>query len=255
MNRRRFAATALLASPLLLAAEGRWWEPTWLQVRRLRHGTARVGARLAQFSDVHHKGDRAYLRTVVSTLNALQPDFCCFTGDLMEKTRFLPETLELLAGIQTPVFGVPGNHDYWSGADFGVIRRCFEATGGGWLLDEQRVLAGGRLTLTGAAGIHPQSIPDPRTDGTFNLLLMHYPGWARRLGPRSYDLVLAGHSHGGQVRLPFFGAPFLPYQVDGYDLGWFETPAGPLYVNPGIGYISDYHFRLNCRPEITVFEV
>ena len=67
--------------------------------------------------------------------------------------------------------------------------------------------------------------------------------------------MLAGHSHGGQVRIPFYGAPAVPFAVDEYDLGRFQTPAGPLYVNPGIGYLSGFAFRFNCRPEITVIEI
>ena len=56
------------------------------------------------------------------------------------------------------------------------------------------------------------------------------------------------------MRIPFYGALVLPYGVDQYDLGLFQTQAGPLYVNPGIGW---YYFdvRFNCRPEITVIEV
>lgn len=68
------------------------------------------------------------------------------------------------------------------------------------------------------------------------------------------DLVLAGHSHGGQVRLPFYGPVFLPFGVEQYDLGLFHTPSGPLYVNPGIGWFP-VPIRFNCRPEITLFEV
>jgi len=84
---------------------------------------------------------------------------------------------------------------------------------------------------------------------------MHYPAHAKKLGDQKFDLLLAGHSHGGQVRIPFYGAPIIPYGCDEYDLGLFQTPAGPLYVNPGIGYIFNYDFRFNCRPEITVIEV
>jgi predicted MPP superfamily phosphohydrolase len=47
----------------------------------------------------------------------------------------------------------------------------------------------------------------------------------------------------------------VPFNVEGYDLGLYSTPAGPLYVNPGIGYIGQYDFRFNCRPEITVIEL
>jgi predicted MPP superfamily phosphohydrolase len=67
-------------------------------------------------------------------------------------------------------------------------------------------------------------------------------------------VVLAGHSHGGQVRLPFYGPVHLPFGVDEYDMGMFKTTSGPLYVNPGIGWYP-YPIRFNCRPEITVFEI
>jgi predicted MPP superfamily phosphohydrolase len=258
INRRKFLTMALLAAPAALALEGRYVEPTRLTVRKLRLANARTGLRFAQFSDVHYKGDRVYLHSVVETLNSLAPDFCCFTGDLIEENQFLPETLEILSGIRSPVFGVPGNHDYWSRADFGTIRRCFQATGGAWLLDQQRVIASGKITLSGSGGIYTSTIPAPGTTGGLNILLLHYPAWVKRLGrlgKQPYDLILAGHSHGGQVQLPFFGAPFLPYNVDEYVRGSYQTNAGCLYVNPGIGYIAEYDFRFNCPPEITVFEV
>ena len=78
---------------------------------------------------------------------------------------------------------------------------------------------------------------------------MHYPAWAKKLGGQQFDLCSPGHSHGGQVRLPFYGPLFVPYGVDEYDLGLYQTPAGPLYVNAGIGYIYGYNFRFNCRPK------
>jgi hypothetical protein len=60
---------------------------------------------------------------------------------------------------------------------------------------------------------------------------MHYPAWIEKLEGKGFDLVLAGHSHGGQVRLPFYGPVFLPFGVGRYDLGLFRTVSGPLYVN------------------------
>ena len=153
------------------------------------------------------------------------------------------------------MFGVPGNHDYWSKASFEPIHKCFNATGGAWLLDEQRVIAGGKINLIGITCSHNNQALLPLNPAVKNILLMHYPAWAKKLGAQKFDLILAGHSHGGQVRIPFYGAVVIPFAVDEYDLGLFQTPAGPLYVNSGIGYIYNYNFRFNCRPEITVIEI
>jgi len=70
----------------------------------------------------------------------------------------------------------------------------------------------------------------------------------------SFELMLAGHSHGGQVRVPFYGAPILPWGVGPYQLGYYETFAGPLYVGAGIGTYR-LPVRINCRPEITVVTI
>ncbi len=71
--------------------------------------------------------------------------------------------------------------------------------------------------------------------------------------PKKFDLILAGHSHGGQVRLPVVGGLVIPYDVGKYEKGLYETKAGTLYVNPGIGSYG-IPLRILCRPEITVIE-
>jgi predicted MPP superfamily phosphohydrolase len=252
INRRRFIAGMVLSAPFLAVGDAKWLEPSWVKTRkvRLRPGTARV--RFVHFSDVHHKGDRAYFESVVKKINALSPEFVCFTGDLIEEIKHLPEALELVAKIKSPVYGVPGNHDYWSKAPFDGFVKCFAATGGGWLLDEQRVTADGKFTINGATCLSARRPPISASAGTQNIFLMHYPAWVKRVG--KFDLLLAGHSHGGQVRLPFFGPLIVPFGVDEFDMGLFHTSAGPLYVNPGIGWFP-VPIRFNCRPEITIFEV
>jgi hypothetical protein len=255
ISRRQFLLAALLATPAAVWGDARFIEPTGVVVRRRRFSPGPPAHRLVHFSDLHHKGDRGYLQSVVGKINALAPDFICFTGDLVEDRKFLPETLEILSGLKAPLFGVPGNHEYLSGISFAVVRQCFAATGGAWLMDENRALAGGRINLIGITcnrGLDARLLPQPAVT---NLLLMHYPAQANQFGGRKFDLMLAGHSHGGQVRIPFYGAVHLPSRVDGYDLGRFATPAGPLHVNAGIGYIGDNNFRFNCRPEITLIEV
>jgi len=255
ISRRQFILAALLATPLAVWGDARCIEPTEVVVRRRRFGPGPATHRLVHFSDLHHKGDRRYLQAVVGQINALAPDFICFTGDLVEDPKFLPETLELLSGLKAPLLGVPGNHDYVSGIAFAPVQACFAATGGAWLLDEPRSLAGGRINFIGITCNRGVETRLPVNPAAKNILLMHYPAQVEQLGGQKFDLILAGHSHGGQVRLPFYGAIRLPSRVKEYDLGRFTTPAGPLYVNAGIGYIGDNSFRFNCRPEITVIGV
>jgi hypothetical protein len=255
LSRRKFIAAALLASPGLVLADAKWVEPEWLKTSHLRIGKGQHSHRFIHFTDLHHKGDREYLTAVVDRINSLAPDFVCFTGDVVEEQKHLAEALELLAGIKAPLFGVPGNHDYWSKVSFQPIHKCFNAGGGGWLLDEQRIIAAGAINLIGITCGRANQARLPLDPSRKNILLMHYPAWVKKLSDQKFDLMLAGHSHGGQVRIPFYGPIALPFGVDEFDLGRFQTPAGPLYVGSGIGYIAQYHIRFNCRPEITVIEI
>lgn len=207
--------------------------------------------RVAHITDIHYKGERAYLERVVEEVNAQKPDLVCFTGDLMENTKWLPEALELIASLQAPVYGVPGNHEYWSHAPVADLETGFSSTGGGWLARRSLSIPQYDLTLVGADEMRlPGNIP---TNG-FRILLTHYPAHVDRMHGAQFDLILAGHSHGGQVRIPFYGAPVLPGQVGPYDRGRFNMPAGTLYVNPGIGTYF-VNVRIACRPEITLFDL
>jgi uncharacterized protein len=246
---------ALLLTPALAVSDARFVEPTWLRVRHVRLGHDKPSHRLIHFTDLHHKGDRAYLQRVVNQINALSPDVVCFTGDIIEEKSFLAQALAILSGIKSPIYGVPGNHDYWSKMPFDEAAKCFEATGGAWLLDQQRMTTDGKICISGATCQStrkpPPLQPAPKAR---NILLMHYPAWVENLGAGKFDLILAGHSHGGQVRLPLYGAIYVPFGVDRYDLGLFHTAPGPLYVNPGIGWFP-WPIRFRCRPELTVFEL
>jgi hypothetical protein len=258
LTRRRFLGLGLMAASAAASAavaDARWLEPTWLKIRHVRIGQGNPAHRFVHFTDTHHKGDHAYLEAVVAKINSLAPDFVCFTGDIVEEEKFLGEALEIFSGIKSPMFGIPGNHDYWSKISFGPVIQCFAATGGAWLSDEARLVAAGRVNLIGLTCNHANRPLPPPHPTAKNILLIHYPAWVKKLASQKFDLMLAGHSHGGQVRIPFYGPIFLPYSVDKYDMGLFQTPAGPLYVNPGIGYIYGYDVRFNCRPEITVIEI
>lgn len=243
---------ALLALPSVCVVDALMLEPEWIATRRVKIRGGKPSFRLAHFTDLHYRGDRRLLKGVVKRLNSLAPDLVCFTGDIIEEKRHLGEALELLRGIRVPLYGVPGNHDYWSGAAFDEIARAFDATGGAWLVDREVGWPGGGLSIVGASSHDPGFIA-PAGGGGKRLLLTHYPAFADLLKGRRFDLILAGHSHGGQLRIPFWGAPFLPWGTGKYEMGLYRTPAGPLYVNPGIGTFYA-PVRIFCRPEITLLE-
>ncbi len=250
ISRRRFLQIAGLSLPAIAGLDVSVIEPRRLQVRHLTTGSGRC--RFVNFSDLHYRGDAHYAAQVVRAINALKPEFVCFTGDLIEHNEYVPEALSFIRQIQAPVYGAPGNHDYWSGASFPEIAKGFRATGGDWLVDRGIVLPQHDLEIHGMAwtGIH--AFQPPRAGR--RVLLSHYPAMADTLG-QNFDLILSGHSHGGQIRLPFYGPLIIPTGVGAYDLGQFSTRFGPLYVSSGVGTLSTIPLRWNCPPEITVVTI
>ncbi len=254
IKRRLFIGGLLAATPVLVAADALWLEPRWVKTRHVRAGHAVPPCRLVHITDIHYGGQRQFLEKVVVRINALRPDFICFTGDLINEKESLAEALAIFAGLKAPLSGVPGNHDYWSKASFEPISNCFAATGGAWLVNKWTMTADGRFSIMGltAASFRRDSVHvEP---GVRNICLMHFPAWVEELEGFKFDLILAGHSHGGQARLPFLGPISRPYAVERYDKGLYQTDAGPLYVNPGLGGFP-VAARLLCRPEITLLEV
>lgn len=226
-------------------------EPRWLKIETVRLGEGPIRYRFVHFTDVHFRGDYRWLESVVHAIQQLRPDFACFTGDLIEEAPYLNGAVEALRPLRVPLFAVPGNHDHWSRANLGILAQLCRASGGAWLPD-RAILADARLRIHGVDRYPGSYVAEV---GVFNLVLSHFPIHIERLRQQRCDLMLAGHSHGGQVRLPYFGPLLLPGSVGKYDLGLFETAAGRIYVNPGIGTLASCSLRFNCRPEVTLFEV
>ena len=212
---------------LAVLAYARFVEVHWLRVRNVRL-SAPPTVKLIHISDIHFDGDSAYLERVVRRMNALEAEAICFTGDLVEESRFLPEALRILSRVNKPMYGIPGNHDFWARAPFETISKTFRMTGGEWFAESAALLPLERFKSR-------------------RILLMHNPGELAQAD--RYDLILAGHTHGGQ--LASFFRHILEVEVGRYDRGLFQTPSGPLYVNPGLGTYG-FRARFLCRPEITV---
>ena len=250
LSRRKFLKLGALALPLAATGDTRFAEA--LRVTSLNvNGTAKC--RFIHFSDFHFQGDEAFAGEVITKINDLRPQFVCFTGDLVENRIYATEALRFISEIRSPVYGIPGNHDYISQAPFDQYTRAFAATGGAWIPNTSIVLPEHDLELFGNGIVGMPSVNAPAVSR--QVLLMHYPEMADHLGGRRFDLILAGHSHGGQVRIPFLGPLRIPSGVGPYDYGHYQTKGGPLYVSAGIGTLSTFPVRWNCPPELTVVTI
>ena len=228
-----------------------------------------VGMRLVQISDIHLEEytERSYLREVVQRINALKPDVVLFTGDFVSRgpgpksiaLRAAGAAAEILSEVQCPErVAILGNHDV--GVNAGLVVHELESHGIPVLVDSFLPLqrGGDRLYICGSqdAGTRTpdpsRAIPaDPRAPVIY---LVHEPDYLEifRHHPRFplVDLMLSGHTHGGQLRLPLIGPLVLPPMGKLYVEGHFRVEHLQLYVNRGIGTVG-IPFRLHCPSEIT----
>lgn len=222
--------------------------------------------RLAHLTDLHAPVYRIAEPLLVHWIEAWQPDAVVFTGDLAEN-KGLPARrgVELLRRLarRWPVYLVPGNHDHLYG--WGRLRRDLEGAG-------VRVLVNQGVRLEkGRAAIYLTGVDDPhsgrdRLDASLAgapagmpvVLLAHAPadGIRRAAAARGVPLALAGHTHGGQVRLPLVGALWIPGQgwFPTFDRGWFDVGGTWWYIATGLGTPRPW-IRLLCRPEVVLLEL
>lgn len=225
-----------------------WAEARWLRRTEVDRRDLGIGQTLVHISDLHYRGDASFAETIVTAIRACRPTRVFFTGDLVEgrDTTHLTAALEHLTSIGAPVYAVLGNHDPVDAGSLRLFRSACASTGGR-LLDYETAVHDG-LAISGIRfpKVFPWDGPEP------HCLLCHYPSIGELPFERKPAQIFAGHSHGGQIRLPLIGALRLPPGVGPYERGAYATPAGPLYVNVGVGTYR-VPVRLLCRPEITVF--
>jgi uncharacterized protein len=221
------------------------------------------GYRIVQFGDLHlddwSKPER--LHRIVERVNEQQPDLVAITGDFASYSakEFDAERLvEALRGLRARdgCVAILGNHDYLT--DVKLVRRCMRDGGITELINSVRTLRRGDAELH-VAGIDDVMEGKSRLDLVLwelpedgaAILLAHEPDFADvSSATERFDLQLSGHSHGGQVAVPFLRRLVLPPFSQRYTRGLYDVRGMIQYTNRGIGFV---HARLRflCRPEIT----
>jgi predicted MPP superfamily phosphohydrolase len=226
------------------------------EVELPRLPAALEGVSIWHLSDLHFSGriDRGYFDEVVRLANAEPADLVFLTGDVCDRQHYIAWIPETIGRIEARIgkFFVLGNHDLRTRA-IDRLRSVMRQGGFVDVAGRRELAADGALAVAGNERPWFHS-PAPSLDGVpagaLRVLLSHTPdlfGWARSQG---YDLMFAGHTHGGQVRFPLVGPVVCPsWHGTRYAAGFFREPPTLLHVSRGAAGLFPY--RLNCRPEIT----
>jgi predicted MPP superfamily phosphohydrolase len=272
MTRRQFlrlSASSVIGAGLLTGGYSWLWEPKQLSIESVQLHLNRLpsnfnGLKIVQFSDVHlgfHFDDKA-MKNLVEAISSQSPDIICFTGDIVDNdSDAMIKAIPDLSSLQAPFgkFAVLGNHDYWGQPV--EIRRMLQESGF-TVLQNSHVILRKQDSMIAIVGLENllHGTPDLEkalegvSEETFSLLLIHEPDYADTASLYPIDVQLSGHSHGGQVRIPFLGAITTPIGSRRYIQGLYNLePSGmQLYVNRGVG-VTQLPIRFLCRPELSVF--
>ena len=257
------AGVVLGGTALDIAYERHWIQVTHPRIEVPGLPAAFEGLRICQLTDIHHGPYLAlkHVHEAVSLALQQKPDIFVITGDLSHKhSRYVLPAWDAMSPLQAPlgVWGVMGNHDWWHG--IGPSRRGAEKAGVD-IIDNRAVSlvrGGERLWL---AGVGDMWEDEQDLSGALNrvpldepaVLLTHNPDYAEEMDDARVKLMLAGHSHGGQICPPLMGPLKVPNKMK-YAMGLVRTTVSQIYISRGIG-MSILPFRFNCRPEMPVFEL
>lgn len=273
-NRRKFLKIATAAGVAAIGIDSFWVEPNRPKVFRQELKLARWpegldGFTIALLSDFHYDPyfSEHPLHTAIPLVNGLQPDLIVLTGDFVSIPRFSSENeiaaasaepcARLLRQMHAPYgsWAVLGNHD--DETDPARVTDALTASGIPVLANKAVPieLKGSRFWLSGVndvlsrtADLSSALANIPKEEPT--VLLAHEPDYADHVARYPVDLQLSGHSHGGQVRLPFLPPLYEPPLARKYFAGLYRIGPLTLYTNQGLGTMG-LPIRWNCPPEIT----
>ena len=256
----------LAAVGLVCMAYARFVEPNWLQVTHVEIKLSKIPPatfpiRIVQISDTHSEAKPRLEPNLPGVVSGLKPDLIFFTGDAANGPAGVPVFRKLMKDLSViaPTYAVAGNWDVrhsWGDRLYGGLG-ITELGGKAQKITIRGVdmwIAGAPFDQPGLVNPMLAAIPQ----GALTLLLFHSPDLVRSLPPGRVDLYFAGHTHGGQVALPFYGA-LITFSKFGkeYESGLSRYGDTLIYVNRGIGMEGGPvpRVRFCSRPEVTAIDV
>ncbi|SLM86168.1 MULTISPECIES: metallophosphoesterase [Vagococcus] len=253
-------------------------EPYQLKVKEyisVKNKDSDTEVRIVQFSDVHIKEEFTFknLSKVVEKINQQNPDFVVFTGDLYDNYSIYHDDQNIINELSKikanyGKIAIWGNRDYGGGAGQHYTRIVQEA--GFMLLSNQtEIYTTNNDKSIAFTGIDDMLLGNPSTElgqekitADYSVFLTHEPDYVKNYSVEDYDIILSGHSHGGQINIPFIpsinetGLSFHSHSKD-YRSGFYDLEKEDdrkIYVNSGIG-TTHISARFGVTPEITLFRI
>jgi len=226
------------------------------------------GLKIVHFTDLHYgmTVDKKRLDSIVDTINSLTPDIVIFTGDLMEEgisfsNQDIEDITNAFSNIKTKLgkYSVVGNHDFnntfykkiMEDSEFMILNNSYDLV---YNEGYEPIFLGGLGTyLYGDANVnellsYSEQLPE------YRILLIHEGDVINEVKDKEFDLILGGHSHNGQVRLPFIGSVYQTEGAKEYHLPHYTIDNTEIYISNGIG-CSKISFRFFNKPSINFYRL
>ena len=239
-------------------------EPSKIVVEEIQLSTEGViseEVRIVQISDIHYSNIVSIkkIQKAIQLVNSVEADIIVLTGDYITyDDSYFSELTEELSNLKAHygIYAIWGNHDYCGNME--EMRIKFDEIGINMLVNENKYISIGDcgFWLIGVGSYYENDVDLQKAmndipEQGMKILLCHEPDFVDNLSEAQIFLQISGHSHGGQVRLPLYGALMLPPLGEKYPIGLYKVNENYLYTNRGLGE-TNYKVRFNCKPEITL---
>lgn len=267
LSRRKFIKRGILTAIGIVLLDALWFEKYVIDWNYFDISNGKKNKiKFIQISDIHFDKLRYFHKAIAKKINKIQPDLIFITGDTVDKTEKIEPFNEFLTLIDhaIPKFAITGNWEYWGNVDLNKLKDTFHKNNCELLINENRSLTikNRKISIIGiddyiGGNADFLSAIDNLMPTETNIVLTHCPQHrdfiAKEKGNLNIDLVLSGHTHGGQIT--FLGiAPFKPRGSGKYLKGWYRDIAPQMYVSKGLG-TSILPIRFGARAEIVEMEI
>ena len=267
LTRRKFIKTGILATTGLIFLDSFWFEKYVIEWNYFDISKSEKNKiRIIQISDLHFDQLRFFHKSIAKKINILKPDLIFITGDSVDKTEKIEHLNLFLKLIDNSIkkYAITGNWEYWGNVNLNELKSVYSQNNCELLINENRTISIRNRDISiigiddfiGGDADFVKATENLKNSAT-NIVLSHCPEHrdiiTKQKGNLNIDLVLSGHTHGGQIT--FLGiVPFKPQGSGRYLKGWYKDSEPKMYISKGIG-TSILPIRFGARAEMVEMEI